>query len=533
MSDRTYVLSYDIGTTGVKTCLFEVEDEIKLIAAEMEGYSLTVYPDGGAEQDPDEWWSAICNTTKRLMNSTSVSTSEIAGISFCSQMQGLVLVDKDGQPVRKAMSYMDQRAKKQIKELMAYGPQIAGAYIPKLLKSLQITGAVSASVKDPVYKYKWVEENEPENFARTYKWLDVKEYIICRMTDKFVMTRDSAFGTLLYDVRKGKEGWSPEMLKMFNVKPEHMAEIIDSTALVGGLTEKAADDLGLCEGTPVFGGGGDASLIGVGAGAVALGDTHIYCGTSGWVTTVVDKNIVDTSAMIAAIVGAQNGKLNYFAELETAGKCLEWVKDHLALDEIDIFLEKTDVASSKESIFTSLYDYMSHVINKTPAGCGGVIFTPWLHGNRCPFEDPNARGMFFNISLETGKTELIRAVVEGTCMHLRWFLETEDKKTKTSDVLRFVGGGALSDVTSQILADCTGRTVEVVASPQNVGAVGAAVISAVGLGMIDSIEEAKKLVPAKKTFIPNPSLKPIYDKNFAVFKNLYKSNKENFEALNG
>ena len=240
MRDRTYVLSYDIGTTGVKTCLFEVEDEITLVAAEMEGYSLTVYPDGGAEQDPDEWWSAMCNTTKRLMNSTSVSTSEIAGISFCSQMQGLVLVDKDGVPVRMAMSYMDQRAKKQIKELMAYGPQIAGANIPKLLKSLQITGAVSASVKDPVYKYKWVEENEPENFARTYKWLDVKEYVICRMTGKFIMTRDSAFGTLLYDVRKGREGWSSEMLKMFNVKPEHMADIIDSTALVGGLTERAA-----------------------------------------------------------------------------------------------------------------------------------------------------------------------------------------------------------------------------------------------------------------------------------------------------
>ena len=514
MRDRTYVLSYDIGTTGVKTCLFEVEDEITLVAAEMEGYSLTVYPDGGAEQDPDEWWSAMCNTTKRLMNSTSVSTSEIAGISFCSQMQGLVLVDKDGMPVRMAMSYMDQRAKKQIKELMAYGPQIAGANIPKLLKSLQITGAVSASVKDPVYKYKWVEENEPENFARTYKWLDVKEYVICRMTGKFITTRDSAFGTLLYDVRKGREGWSSEMLKMFNVKPEHM-------------------ELGLCEGTPVFGGGGDASLIGVGAGAVGLGDTHIYCGTSGWVNTVVDKNIVDTNAMIAAIVGAQNGRLNYFAELETAGKCLEWVKDHLVLDEIDIFLEKTDVASSKESIYTSLYDYMSHVINKIPAGSGGVIFTPWLHGNRCPFEDPNARGMFFNISLETSKTELLRSVVEGTCMHLRWFLETQDKKVKTSDTIRFVGGGALSDVTSQILADCTGRTIEVVASPQNVGSVGAAVISAVGLGRIGSIEEAKKLIPAKKTFIPNPANKPAYDKNFAVFKNLYKNNKDNFAALNG
>ena len=533
MRDRTYVLSYDIGTTGVKTCLFEVEDEITLVAAEMEGYSLTVYPDGGAEQDPDEWWSAMCNTTKRLMNSTSVSTSEIAGISFCSQMQGLVLVDKDGVPVRMAMSYMDQRAKKQIKELMAYGPQIAGANIPKLLKSLQITGAVSASVKDPVYKYKWVEENEPENFARTYKWLDVKEYVICRMTGKFIMTRDSAFGTLLYNVRKGREGWSSEMLKMFNVKPEHMADIIDSTALVGGLTERAAGELGLCEGTPVFGGGGDASLIGVGAGAVGLGDTHIYCGTSGWVNTVVDKNIVDTNAMIAAIVGAQNGRLNYFAELETAGKCLEWVKDHLALDEIGIFLQKTHVAESKESVYTSLYDYLSKIIDETPAGSGGVIFTPWLHGNRCPFEDPNARGMFFNISLETSKTELLRSVVEGTCMHLRWFLETQDKKVKTSDTIRFVGGGALSDVTSQILADCTGRTIEVVASPQNVGSVGAAVISAVGLGRIGSIEEAKKLIPAKKTFIPNPANKPAYDKNFAVFKNLYKNNKDNFAALNG
>lgn len=416
---------------------------------------------------------------------------------------------------------------------MAYGPQIAGAYIPKLLKSLQITGAVSASVKDPVYKYKWVEENEPENFARTYKWLDVKEYIICRMTDKFVMTRDSAFGTLLYDVRKGKEGWSPEMLKMFNVKPEHMAEIIDSTALVGGLTEKAADDLGLCEGTPVFGGGGDASLIGVGAGAVALGDTHIYCGTSGWVTTVVDKNIVDTSAMIAAIVGAQNGKLNYFAELETAGKCLEWVKDHLALDEIDIFLEKTDVASSKESIFTSLYDYMSHVINKTPAGCGGVIFTPWLHGNRCPFEDPNARGMFFNISLETGKTELIRAVVEGTCMHLRWFLETEDKKDqdlRCSPLCRRRRSLRRHQPDTRGLHGQNGRG-RCKPAERRRSRRGGHLRSRSGHDR--QHRRGEKTRPGEEDVYPEPLAQAIYDKNFAVFKNLYKSNKENFEALNG
>lgn len=532
MSNK-YVISYDIGTTGVKSCLFEIGETINLISAAMEGYKLYILPDGGAEQDPEEWWQAMCSTTRTIFENCDVKPEQVEGISFCSQMQGLVLVDRNGVPVHRAFSYMDQRAKKQIKEGIANGIQIAGANIFKLIPSLIITGAVSASVKDPVWKYNWVKENEPENFKKVYKWLDVKEYLIARMTDKFVMTRDSAFGTLLYDIRKGKECWSPTICKLLGVNPAHLPEIVNSTDNVGGLTAKAASELGLKEGTAVFGGGGDASLIGVGAGSVELGETHIYNGTSGWVSTVVEKSVVDASAMIAAIIGAQKDSFNYFAELETAGKCLEWVKDHLALDEIGIFLNKTDVAESTETVYTSLYDYLSKVVNEIPAGSSGVIFTPWLHGNRCPFEDPNARGMFFNISLDVGKTELIRSVIEGVCMHMRWFLETQDKKIRTSSVVRFVGGGALSDVTCQILADITGRTVETVDSPQNVGAVGAAVIMAVGLGIIDDVSHAKRLIPAKKTFIPNEKNKEVYDRNYEVYKTLYKNNKDAFKALNG
>ncbi len=530
MGKSAYVLAYDIGTTGVKTCLFEVSDKITLLGAQMEGYKLYIMPDGGAEQDPDEWWAAMCNTTKKLFAESDITPDKVAGISFCSQMQGLVLVDKDGKPVHRAMSYMDQRARKQLKEGLAYGPQIAGANIFKLIPSLMITGAVAASVKDPVWKYKWIEENEPENFKRAYKWLDVKEALICRMTGEFVMTRDSAFASMLYDIKKRE--WSPTICKLLGVNPDHLAKIINSEDKVGGLTEKAASELGLVAGTPVFGGGGDASLIGVGAGASALGETHVYSGTSGWVSTVVDRSIVDANAMIAAIVGAEDGKYNYFAELETAGKCLEWVKDHLALDEIGIYLKKENVAESTETIYTSLYDYLSKVVNDIPAGCGGVIFTPWLHGNRCPFEDPNARGMFFNISLETGKTELIRAVLEGVCMHMRWFIETQEKKIKTSQTIRFVGGGALSEVTCQILADCTGRRVETVDSPQNVGSVGAAVVVAVGLGILDSVSQSKKLIPAVKTFEPSAENKAVYDKNYSVYKTLHKNNKEAFGALN-
>ncbi len=525
-----YAISYDIGTTGVKTCIFELGDSIKLVSAASAGYKLYVLPDGGAEQEPQDWWDAMCSTTKIVLDKCDVDINDICGISFCSQMQGLVLVDKDGKPVRRAMSYMDQRARQELKDGIAYGPQIAGAYIPKLLKSLMITGAVAASVKDPVWKYKWVEKNEPENFKRVHKWLDVKEYFITRMTGEFCMTHDSAFATLLYDIKKRK--FSPEICKMLGVNMAHLPEIKKSTEKIGELLPTPAAELGLAPGTPVFGGGGDASLIGVGAGSVELGDTHVYSGTSGWVSTVVDKSIVDASAMIAAVVGAEAGRYNYFGELETAGKCLEWVKDHLALDEIGVYLEKKNITDGYEGKYTSLYDYMTEVCSKVPAGSGGVIFTPWLHGNRCPFEDPNSRGMFFNISLETGKSEMIRAVIEGVCYHLRWFLETEEKKVKSSDKVRFVGGGALSDLTCQILADCMGKEIETVDTPQNVGAMGATVLVAVGLGLCDSIEDAKKLIPVSKSFKPNMENKKVYDKYYAVYKKLYASNKQNFADLN-
>ncbi len=285
-------------------------------------------------------------------------------------------------------------------------------------------------------------------------------------------------------------------------------------------------------GIAVFGGGGDATLIGVGAGATQVGDTHIYSGTSGWVGTVIDRQVVDIFSMIAGIVGAQKGRYNYFAEMETAGKCFEWVKEHLALDEIGIYLSKTHVAEGTEARYESLYDYLSDTVAQVPPGAGGVIFTPWLHGNRCPFEDPDAAGMFFNIKLETHKTEMIRAVLEGICYHLRWMLECEDKKVSTSRVLRFVGGGALSSVVCQMVSDITGRTVETVEDTKDVGAVGAALLVAVGKGAISSLDEAKRLVAVEHTYTPDPANKPVYDRNYSVFKKLYECNKKNFAALN-
>ncbi len=518
-----HLLAYDIGTTGVKTCLFEVDRSIRLVGYSSRSYPLYILPGGGAEQDGDDWWNAMCESTKELLQTTGLPPEKIEGISFCSQMQGLALVDDKGIPVHRPMSYMDQRAKEEIKKGIAHGFQIAGANVFKLIKSLLITGAVSGSVKDPVWKYKWVEAHEPENFARAYRWLDVKDYLLCRCTDRFVVTEDSAFATLLYDTRKGKEGWSKTICDMLGVHMEHLPEIIRSTDRVGGLTAKAAAELGLCEGTGVYGGGGDSSLIGVGAGCVNVGDTHMYWGTSGWVITVTDRQMVDVSAMIAAIVGAQSGRFNYFAEMETAGKCLEWAKDHLAQDEIDLYSSKTTGQNP--------FDRLTAAAAQIAPGAGGVIFTPWLHGNRCPFEDPNATGMFFGLNLETTKAEMVRAVLEGVCYHLRWMMESQDKKLKTSDPIRFVGGGARSPIIAQMLADITGRRIETVESPQNVGSVGAAAVMAVGMGIIPSLESVQDFIPVAHIYEPNTENRAVYDRCYAVFRKLYSSNRKNYRAL--
>ena len=514
-----YLIAYDIGTTGVKTCLFEVDRSIRLIDCTSETYPLYILDNGGAEQDADDWWNAMCSSTGELLAKTGICAEKIEGISFCSQMQGLVLVDKNGTPIHRPMSYMDQRAKEEIRKGIAHGVQIAGANIIKLIKSLIITGAVSGSVKDPVWKYKWLEAHESENFSRAFRWLDVKDYLLSRCTDRFVMTEDSAFATLLYDTRPGHRGWSKTICQMLGVNMAHLPEIIRSSDRVGSLTARAAIELGLCEGTAVFGGGGDSSLIGVGAGCVNTGDTHIYWGTSGWVITVTDRQLVDVSAMIAAIVGAQSGKFNYFAEMETAGKCLEWAKNHLAQDEIGLYSDPK--ISAKDP-----YDLLTHAASQAEAGSGGVIFTPWLHGNRCPFEDPNSTGMFFGLKLDTTKAQLVRAVLEGVCYHLRWMLECQSKKVKTADTIRFVGGGARSDVICQMLADITGRRIESVDNPQNVGSVGAAAVMAVGLGIIPSPESVQAYIPVTRTYEPNAVTHAAYNHCYAIFRKLYAANKK-------
>ncbi len=528
-----FIIIYDFGTSSVKTCLFEIGSEIRLVSSAGAAYGLYIRENGGAEQDTEEWWAAIRSTTKKLFEQTRVKPEEVRGLAFCSQMQGAVFVDESGRALRAPMNYLDQRGVKEYRECMGSGlVKVSGCSLVKLLRNLRVNYAASTSAKDPVWKYKWVEKNEPEVFRKLYKWLDVGDYLTARCTGRIVRTADTAFATFLYDTRKGKEGWNKGLLRMYGVKPAHMPEIVECTDPVGGLTAQAAKELGLKEGTPVFGGGGDTSFVSLGAGSVRPGDTHIYVGTSGWVSTFLEHQTVDLDAMITGVLSAKRGYFNYFAELETAGKCFEWVMKHIALDEVGVYQEHLKVTDVEQK-YLSLYDYLSEEVSKVPPGANGVIFTPWLHGNRCPFEDAEAGAMFFNLRVRNDKRDMIRAVLEGICYHLRWLLECESRKVQTSETIRFVGGGALSHVTCQMLSDITGRTIETVDNTQQVGAVGAALAVAAGLEGEDVLELSRRLVKTKRVYTPNPQNKAVYDRNYRVFKKLYKANAKSFRALNG
>ena len=527
-----YIIIYDFGTSSAKTCLFKIDSEIRLVAGSSAGYGLYITDNGGAEQDTEEWWSALCSTTHDLFLKSDIKPSEIDGMAFCSQMQGAVFVDENGKALRRPMNYLDQKGVKEYKDCMGRGIiKVSGCSLYKLVRNLIVNYAGSTSAKDPVWKYKWVEKNEPDVFKKIYKWLDIGDYLTSRCTGRIVRTADTAFATFLYDTRRKKEGWNKGLLNMYNVNPDHMPDIIDCTDQAGTLTATAAEELGLVPGIPVFGGGGDTTFVNIGAGCTKPGDTHIYVGTSGWVSTFMDHQTVDINAMITGVLSAKHGYFNYYAELETAGKCFEWVKDHLALDEVGVYLDQKMITDA-ESKYLSLYDYLSTEVGKVPPGANGVIFTPWLHGNRCPFEDSKAGGMFFNIRIDNGKRDMIRAVLEGICYHLRWLLECVEKKVKTSDIIRFVGGGALSPLTAQMLADITGRTVETVNNTQEVGAIGAALVVAAGIKGEDVLELSRRLVKVNRAYVPNPENKEAYERNFRVFKNLYKSNAANYKLLN-
>ena len=270
------ILVHDIGTTSSKSCLYRLGEHLEILATALQEYPLHVLDNGGVEQDPDQWWAAICRGTKAVIQHAQISVDTIQGMAFCAQMQGFIPVDKSGNALHPAMSYMDTRGTAQRRRYLQDGLiKIEQMNAYKLLNSLRITGGASASVKDPVWKYLWLRDEKPDIFHAMHHWMDVKDYLVMRCTGKFTFGYDSAHATFLFDTRPDKLAWHEGLCKTYDVNPKHLPPVVRATDKIGGLTEQAAQSLGLPIGLPVFCGGGDLSLISLGSGSLDNNSTHI------------------------------------------------------------------------------------------------------------------------------------------------------------------------------------------------------------------------------------------------------------------
>ena len=497
------ILAYDVGTSGCKAAL--VSEQGKIIQTSYEPYQ-TFYPQPlYAEQNPQDWWNAVCVTTQRLLQASGIPPSEIAGLAFSTQMVNLIPVDKQGTPIHPCISWLDGRAEKEAQEIMQ---KLGGRAIFAAVIGVAMTG------KDLLPKYIWFKRHEPEIYQRAAAFVDASGYLLARTTGRLVYEWTTASVTGLFDIKKKR--WDTFLMHFFGLDEEKFPELVLPHEKVGGLTPQAAAEMGLQEGLAVFGGAGDAMTAAVGSGAVGEAEGHLCLGTSGFVGIVTSKRVAGKSG-IPTIQSADPTKLLLIGESETVGECLKWAGREFFQHEPD------------DDTFTR----MDKTVDGVEAGAGKLLFTPWMYGERTPVADERLRAAFINLAANHTYAQMLRSIYEGVGYNFRWILENIQHLYGFSpDPLRVIGGGAKGLPWVQIMADITGRSMECVEEPQQTTALGAAYIAMVGLGILKSVEEVKRIVPVTALIKPNWENRATYNELYDIFKKIYPSLKGIYHQLN-
>jgi len=523
MSEK-YIIAHDMGTSGNKAVLLTVYG--KILHAVKETYPLYHPEPGYAEQDPEEWWQAVCSTTQTVIKKTGINIEDVAGVTFASQVMSLIAVDEKGTPLTRSMSWLDVRAAEVLHRRLWTAPKVQGYNIIHLQKFLRLTGGAPGHTgKDQIAKLLWLQENEPKIFKSAYKFLDAKDYIIFKMTGNMVTSVDVAVIWWMLDTRNNRNQWDPELCSLAGITPDKLAEVKESAAIAGRLGKKSAAELGLTPGTPVINGASDLASAALGSGATKEGELHIRIGTSGRVAGHFTKRKLDL-VHYTGCIGSTYPQKYYLgiAHQETAGLCLEWLKNKVLYHEEQL---------AEEHNVGQIYQVLDQLAVDAWPGAGGLIFTPWMFGERCPIDDANVRGGLFNVGLNHSREHIVRAVFEGIAFNTRWAMESLEKLYSKTDQLNIIGGGAKSDIWCQIMADITNRSINQVSEPQETTARGIALLASMTLGYIETFEEIGEYVKIKQKYTPDPANRKLYDNLFKEFKNIYKQNKKWYKRMNG
>jgi xylulokinase len=486
-----YLIAHDLGTSGTKAALTDLKGCV--LATAERNYPVYYSADGGAEQDPQEWWQAIVDTTQEMMAKSKVSPQQIAGMSMSAQMVGTVPVDQDGNPLRRVMIWLDSRAEKE------------AAYLREVTQLPFIGG------KAPSAKVLWIKQNEPEIYARTYKMLDCKDYLQFRMTGVYGTDYTLSSATTMFN--PWEMGWWGDVLGAMEVPVEMLPTAMPSTQIVGNLTAAAAAELGLMEGTPVVSGGGDVPCAVIGSGAISEGRVHLYLGTSAWVIAIAPDFNMEAEGITPGI-GCDPAGFMLGGEMDNAGGCLKWFSENL-------FGQEERQAAQDKGI--SIFQLMDEMAAEIPAGCEGLLFLPWVWGERAPVDDDQVRGGFVNLGLNHSKAHMVRAMLEGIGHHLRWIFESLEKAGVPVREANVIGGGAKSSFWLQLLANVTGVKLLQVEGPLDACARGAAMTAAVGLGYYNDFQEVEKIIRLTGAeFTPDPQKREAYDAAYTNFRYIYQ-----------
>lgn len=523
MPNEPVILAVDLGTSGMKVALIAVSG--KVLGWETEPLQLYLTPDGGAEQSPDEWWAAFLLAAKRLMGRGLAPASDVRAVCCSTQGEGTLPVDRDGHALMNCILWMDMRGapflKKQFKGLI----NVNGAGLRNLLRWIRLTGGTpSMTGKDPAAHMLLVRDQFPEVYARTYKFLSVLDYLNLRLTGRFSATFDSILTSWVTDNRRPDAiHYDPGLVKACGVEREKLPEIVPCTTVLGMLRPEVAGALGLSADVKVVAGAIDTTAAAIGSGAVEDFVPHLYIGTSSWLAAHVPFKKTDIAASLASVPCAVPGRYLLIALQATAGGNLTFLRDNILYHK-DELLQEADVPD--------IFKVLDRIAGRTPAGSSGVIYTPWIWGERAPVEDRTLRAGLYNLSLNNTREDIIRAFLEGIALNMRWLLAPVEKFLgRKVPSIHIAGGGAQSDIWCQIFADVMNVEIKQVSDPIYANARGAAWIGAVGLSEI-SFADVPELVQFKHTYQPDPHNRALYDQRFGVFKQIYQQMNGVYRRLN-
>jgi xylulokinase len=526
-SANPHVLAVDLGTGGPKVAVLASTGRIVAHAFRAVGIDLTA--DGGAEQSPQAWWDAIVASARRALSESGVGPDDIVGIGCTAQWSGTVPVDDTGNANGPAISWMDSRGARAVRETVRGALNVQGYSASKLARWVRRTGGIpSLSGKDPVGHIHFLRTQRPDVYAATAVFLEPVDYLNLRLTGLARASHDSITLHWVTDNRDiNAIAYDDALIGLAGLERATLPELVPTGSVLGGLAPAAAVELGLLAGTPVIAGMGDLHSAAVGSGAVADFDAHLYIGTSSWVSCHVPFKKTDALTNIASIPSGLPGRYLVADEHETGGACLTWLRDNL------LFPDDALSAGATPGPPDNFFGILNDVASSVPVGSRGVLFTPWLNGERTPVDDHTIRGGFHNISLSSTRADMARAVFEGVALNSAWLLGAVEKYCKRAfPSLAFVGGGANSDLWSQIHADATGRTIRQIEDPVLANVHGAGLLTLLALGYL-TIDDIPGTVTVKATYEPDPAAGETYAALLKEFVNLYEKTKAIHKRLNG